>query len=106
MGAGKQICQEYMAYYSGDGSYITTDVPVGGTMASFINFGIIPFIPFVVAIYKMFKVISNKLLKTIWTIFALIIGINMQMFWFTLILMLFISYYSDINNEYNRKRIV
>lgn len=100
MDVGKHIGQELMVASSNDISYIETDQNVGGIVGFFIDAGILPFSLLIAGLQMFFKFIKNKLLVAIWYFFAFFSGINMQMFWLSLILLYMVYYFS---NEHKRK---
>lgn len=95
MDVGKKMCQHYMWNFGvGEKSYLLGDVPVGGMMAFIIDSGIITFSFLVAAIYRILAKVKDKTLVLLWLILSLVEGINMQMFWSSLTMMMLISYFS------------
>lgn len=97
MDAGKKMSQSYMVYNGAyiDSSYIDNDVNVGGTFASILDFGLIPFFVLCAAVYCTQSHVKDKKLIIIWIVFVFTQGINIQMFWLSLTLILTIDYFGQ-----------
>ncbi len=94
MDTGKHICQEFMVLTSQDTSYTENDVNVGGIFAFIIDFGIFPISILILALQSFFKFIKNKTLVILWYAIIFMNGINMQIFWSSLIMLYLVSYFS------------
>ena len=90
--SGKELCRAYMSYISADVTYETT-TNVGGMMAFIYDYGIFFIISLGYAVYHILKSCQDKLIVSIWVATSMVESINMQMFWFSLTMLTFVTYF-------------
>lgn len=84
MDSGVNLCRSFMFNISGDGNYLGDTTNIGGFITAFLDNGIIVMCIFIAALIQIFKRIPDKTLVYCWIIVNIFSGINTQMFWFSL----------------------
>ena len=92
---GRAICNSYMYSISGDVNYMN-GVNIGGMAAFVIDYGLIFIVSLSRAIFETIKYCKDKMILVVWIISSLVESINMQMFWFSLTLLVCVSYYTKM----------
>jgi len=95
---GRTFCQRFMYVLSGDEAY-DKSVNIGGMMAFIMDYGFL-FVFFLGnAIYQTVKNCKDKLILIVWLLSSLVESINMQMFWFSLVMLVCVSRFSESNTK-------
>lgn len=95
---GREYCQKYMYNLSGDVAYMG-GVNIGGMSAFVIDYGLIFIVTLGKAVFETIKDCKDKIILVVWIVSSLLESINMQMFWFSLILLVCVGYYTKKYNS-------
>lgn len=99
MDYGANLCREYMSMVSGDVVYNDNKVNIGGSFTSFLDYGVIVMSFFIAALYSFFRKVPDKYLVFCWIFINLFSGINTQMFWFSLFLVMTTAYVTNTKEQ-------
>ena len=90
---GRQYCQRFMFVLSGDIAY-NQGINIGGMAAFIMDYGIMFILTLGIAVFETIKECKDKLILVVWVLSSLVESINMQMFWFSLALLVCVGYYT------------
>ncbi len=95
MDYGKIYFNQYIFFYSGDGTYNEFDgVNVGGFASYIMDYGMVCFLLMIVAFRRVIGNMKDKYLILVWCVLNVFSGFNMQIFWFSAVVCLVLNHYS------------
>ncbi len=95
---GRAFCQRFMFILSNDAAY-DKGVNIGGMVAFVVDYGFLFIVFLGYAIYQSVKKCDDKIILLVWLFSSFVESINMQMFWFSLILLVCVGYYTKKYNS-------
>lgn len=101
MDYGVERCREFMFMTSGDIVYADNKVNLGGLFTTFLDYGVIVMSFFIAALYSFFRKVPDKYLVLCWIFINLFSGINTQIFWFSLFLVMTTTYVTNDGRTVN-----
>ena len=95
---GREYCQRFMFALSGDIAY-NQGINIGGMAAFIMDYGIMFILTLGIAVFETVKECKDRMILIVWVLSSLVESINMQMFWFSLILLVCVGYYTKKNDN-------